>query len=155
MRYFNVTGIRGSAYPGRLVTIAIALLFMLGGLQACNKQEKRSYQFYDSHPYSDFIRQLDAAGVQYGKVDNWTITYADGEHQRVMQVVDEIMARYYSDCGGSFQEARRQQALKSRLHKGRVPFRSVQMDDGEKLLCDPRYTEEFNSIYRSVLRSHR
>lgn len=155
MHYIAITGNYDSSWFGRTAAFALTLIIVFVGLQACNKQEKRSYQFYDSHPYGEFIQQLDAAGIRYSTADNWTITYADGEHQRVMQVVDAVMARYYSDCGGSFQDARRQQALKSRLLKKRIPFRSVQMDDGEKLLCDPRHTEEFNSTYRSVLRSYR
>lgn len=132
----------------------LIVLFVLM-LAACSKGGEKTYQFYDSHVYNSFIIRLDKSGASYKPVGNMTISYSSSQHDRVMAVVDAVMADYYSDCSGSFQDARRQNALKSRLRKKRIPYRVVKMDDGEKLLCDPGYTEDFNSVYRSVLRRYR
>lgn len=131
------------------------IVLLITGLVACSKGGKQTYQFYDSHAYASFTRLMDEQGISYSETGNMTVSYSPSQHERVMAAVEGVMAYYYSDCSGSFQDARRQKILKSRLRKNRIPYRVVMMDDGEKILCDEKYTERFNSVYRSVLRRYR
>jgi len=129
------------------ISVLIAALFILPG---CSEPENSS-KYYDSHVYNAFIQQLEISGVKYRKGENLSVFYPINQSQKAHAIHDEVIAKYYPGCGGSFTSKETQATVETELRKRGIPYTIIELDEGPKITCAPEYQEAFTKTFQSVI----
>lgn len=130
------------------IIFSIVVILMLS---ACAEPEA-SHHLYDSNIFSRFVDRLDKEGVDYRTANIFTVFYPLSEGAKVNEIASEVIAEYYTGCGGSFTTSEKQIAIETELAKRGIPFRIVKLDEGPRVVCPKQYQQAFSEAFQVVLR---